>query len=307
MAGAGRWICPCLFTIAKMTDLRLIRKRNTEERLEIVNYKNADGSILPTLQFPGLAGVDVAQHFYTTRLGGVSTGYLGTLNLSWSRGDDPACVRENFRRVAAAFGTTEDHFVLTHQVHGTKVAMVTAEHAGCGVTRPEAWDDVDGVMTNVPGIILGTFVADCVPLLFVDPVHHAVAASHSGWRGTVGRMGAVTLQRMQEAYGTDPADVHVGIGPSICQDCYEVSDDVAEAFIQAFPGHQEAILIDKHNGHQQLNLWEACRITLLEAGVPASQIEMTDICTMENAGVLFSHRGAQGRRGNIGGFVMLRH
>lgn len=284
----------------------LIRKQNTRDHLNVVNYTNADGSVLPTLQFPGLGGVGIAQHFYTTRLGGVSAGHLASLNLSFSRGDDSENVHENFRRVAAAFGTTEDHFVLTHQVHETRVATVTADLAGCGVTRPEAWDNVDGLITNVPGIILGTFVADCVPLLFVDPVHKAVAASHSGWRGTVGRMGAVTLQRMQEEYGTDPADVHVGIGPSICQACYEVSDDVADEFIREFPGHEAEILIDKHNGHQQLDLHEACRITLLEAGVPAEHIEVTDICTMENSSILFSHRGSQGRRGNIGGFIMLK-
>lgn len=289
-----------------MSELQFSRHADAATHLDVVNYENADGSMLPTLQFPGLAKQDCARHCYTTRLGGVSTGHLASLNLSFTRGDDPANVRENFRRVAAAFGTTEDHFVLTHQVHQTKVATVTAEMAGAGVTEPERWDDVDGLITNVPGLILGTFVADCVPLLFVDPVHKAIGASHSGWRGTVGRMGAVTLQRMHEEYGTDPADVHVGIGPSICQDCYEVSDDVAIEFRKAFPGHEEEILIDKHNGHQQLDLWEACRITLREAGVPADQIEVTDICTMENKEVLFSHRGAAGLRGNIGGFVMLR-
>lgn len=288
-----------------MAEFTLIRKQNTQNHLDVVNYTNEDGSILPTLQFKGLGALKGVRHLYSTRLGGVSTGYLGTLNLSFSRGDDPERVHENFRRIAAVLGTTEDHYVLTHQVHGTKVATVTEGHAGCGVTRPEAWDDVDGLITNVPGIILSTFVADCVPLLFADPVHHAIAASHSGWRGTVGRMGAVTLQRMQEEYGTDPADVHVGIGPSICQACYEVSDDVANEFLREFPGYETQILIDKHNGHQQLDLWEACRITLIEAGVPADQIEETDICTMENADVLFSHRGSQGHRGNIGGFIML--
>lgn len=274
--------------------------------MQVVEYPNSDGSLLPTLQFPQLQSLKQVRHFFTTRQGGVSTGYLESLNLSFTRGDEPEAVLENFGRVAAALGTTNDRFVLTHQVHDVKIGIASGELAGCGVTRPAAWDDVDGVITNEPGIALGIFVADCVPLLLADPVHHAVGASHSGWRGTVKRMGAVTLQKMQEEYGTNPADVYVGIGPSICQDCYEVSDNVAEEFIREFPTHVREILIDKHNGHQQLNLWEACRITLIEAGVPADHIEMTDLCTCENAEYLFSHRATQGKRGNIGGFIMLQ-
>ncbi len=279
---------------------------NAYSAMQVVEYTNSDGSSLPTLQFAGLGSLPGMSHFYTTRQGGVSDGCLSSLNLSFTRGDDPTNVQENFARVAAAFETTPDHFALTSQVHDTKIGVVTKELSGCGVTKPAAWNDVDGVITNVPGIILGIFVADCVPLLFADPVHKAIAASHSGWRGTVGRMGAVTLRRMNEEYGTDPKDVYVGIGPSICQDCYEVSDDVAEEFKKVFPEHVDEILIDKHNGHQQLDLWEACRITLIEAGVPKDHIEVTDLCTCENAEVLFSHRASQGKRGNIGGFIMMQ-
>lgn len=275
------------------------------EVLQETDCMNGDGSVLPLLQFPKLAQLTGIRHGFTTRMGGVSGGDLGALNLSFSRGDDPANVRENFRRVAEVFGTTCGHFVLTRQVHGTNVVRAKRSDAGAGVTGPLPWESADGLITNVPGLLLGCFAADCVPILFADPVHRAVGASHSGWRGTVKRMGAVTLQRMKEEFGTNPADVFCGIGPSICRDHYEVSDDVADAFRTEFPLQQEAIVQDLHNGHALLDLWEACRVTLVEAGVRPENIEVTDICTACNPDRLFSHRASHGRRGNIGGFIML--
>ena len=127
-------------------------------------YRNEDGSRLPVLVFPALNAAGFAQHCFTTRLGGVSDGYLGTLNLSFTRGDDPANVHENFRRVAAVFGKGEDSFVLSCQEHHTNVRRVGREDAGAGVIKPLPWTDVDGLITDEPGIILGTFFADCVPL-----------------------------------------------------------------------------------------------------------------------------------------------
>ena len=119
-------------------------------------------------------------------------------------------------------------------------------------------------------------------------------------------MGAVTLRRMREEFGTRPADVLCAVGPSICQEHYEVSSDVAECFRKEFPGYEEQILIDKEDGHALLNLWEVCRITLLEAGVPDKNISVTDICTCCNPELLFSHRASRGRRGNFGGFIMIK-
>ena len=307
-------------------------------------YVNKDGSVLPVLVFPALEEGNIAQHMITTRRGGVSSGIYATLNLSFGRGDDDANVHENIRRVAAAFGTDEAHMVFSHQVHETNVLRVTAADAGMGVTRPMAWPSADGLVTNEPGLVLGTFFADCVPLLFLDPVHRAVGVSHSGWRGTVGRIGRVTLEVMCREFGTDPADVLVGIGPSICQDHYEVSEDVAARFREEFPdGAESADGADSgadgagsnageaggkvypgageaggevrrthpmlryagRPGHMQLDLWEACRVTLLEAGVSEENIHVTDICTCCNPDLLFSHRASRGRRGNIGAFIML--
>ena len=183
---------------------------------------------------------------------------------------------------------------------------MTKEDAGKGVICPRDYTDVDGLITNVSGLTLVTFYADCVPLYFVDPVHHAIGLSHSGWRGTVARMGKCTLEAMHNAFGTEASDVYCAIGPTICQDCYEISEDVAVQFMQAFPGHTSEILIDKGNGKYQLDLWKANEIVLLDAGVKKDHLEVTDVCTCCNPELLFSHRASHGKRGNLGAFLCLK-
>lgn len=282
-------------------------RKGTTETLRERDFTNRDGSMLPSLYFPSLEKDGIAMNLISTRLGGVSEGQFATMNLTKSRGDSRENVLENFSRIAAAFGTDLQHCISSNQTHETTVLRVGAKDAGMGLTRPMEWDSADGLVTNEPGLVLSTFYADCVPLLFVDPVNRAVGASHSGWRGTAGRIGRVTVETMQREFGTDPAHLLVGIGPSICADHYEVSEDVADVFRKEFPGHEEELLTYRGNpGHVQLNLWEACRIALTEAGVPEKNISVTDICTACNPDLLFSHRASQGKRGNIGAFVMLR-
>ena len=156
------------------------------------------------------------------------------MNLSFTRGDDPEKVRENFRRMGMVIGFETKDLVLSDQTHTTNVRLVTEADRGKGFDRERDYTDVDGLVTDTPGLMLVTIYADCVPLYFVDPVHKAVGLSHSGWKGTVHRIGKVTLERMKEAFGTRPEDVQAAIGPSICQDCYEVSEDVARAFMDEF-------------------------------------------------------------------------
>lgn len=263
-----------------------------------------DGSCLPLLYFPLLEETGMVEHCFTTRMGGVSKGIYESLNLSFTRGDEQGAVEENFRRVAEALGADVSQFVLSDQTHTTHVRKVSRADAGHGLTRDKYFFDVDGLMTDEPGLVLSTFYADCVPLYFVDPVHGAIALSHSGWRGTVARMGRVTIEAMGRAYGTRPEDLRCAIGPSICQACYEVSGDVAEQFWQEFPKHREALLEQNGKGKFQLDLWRANEIILEEAGVPKEQIAVTDICTCCNPGLLFSHRASGGKRGNLGAFLM---
>lgn len=272
-------------------------------RLEYAELDN--GEMFPLLKFPALSELDLVRHGFTTRAGGVSQGMFSTLNLSFTRGDEEAAVRENYRRTAQALGVDMERIVCSVQTHTTNVRVVTEQDAGKGLVRPRDYEDVDGLVTNVPGITLNTFFADCVPLFFVDPVNRAVGLSHSGWRGTVNRMGQATLAVMQEHYGTRPEDAVCAVGPSICQDCYEVSGDVADAFYREFPGHGDEILTDKGNGKYQLDLWKANEIVLLDAGVKREHISVTDICTCCNPKLLFSHRASHGKRGNLGAFLSL--
>lgn len=258
------------------------------------------------LTYPQIDACGLVRHGFTTRLGGVSEGIWSSMNLSFTRGDKAEHVQENYRRIADAVGFPVEKIVCSDQTHTTNVEAVTAGRCGEGVLRPRTWSDVDGMVTNVPGVVLATFYADCVPLYFVDPVHRAVGLSHSGWRGTVGQIGAVTLRKMHDEYGTDPADVLAAVGPSICQDCYEVSADVAEAFEREFSGHEEEILTDKGNGKYQLDLWRANAIVLSEAGILQEHLSVTDICTCCNPRLLFSHRASRGKRGNLGAFLSLR-
>lgn len=260
---------------------------------------------IPFLQFPALSATGMVKHCFTTRAGGVSKGIFSSLNLSFTRGDDPEAVQENYRRVAQALNVDYERIVCSDQTHTTNVRVVTEADAGKGVIRPKDYTDVDGMITNVPGLTLGTFYADCVPLYFVDPIHRAIGLSHSGWRGTVARMGRETLRRMREEYNTEPQDVLCAIGPSICQDCYEVSEDVAEEFRKEFIGHEQEILINKGKGKYQLDLWKANEIVLLEAGIRREHLSVTDICTCCNPDQLFSHRASHGKRGNLGAFLGL--
>ena len=283
-----------------------LEKKNPNNILVVRNHEITEKEVLPLLHYPILEETGIVEHCFTTRLGGVSEGVCSTLNLSFSRGDDPAAVMENYRRVAKTFEKTADDFVCTDQTHTTNVLQVGKKEKGYGVTREKPYTDVDGLITVEPGVILSTFYADCVPLYFVDPVHKAIGLSHSGWRGTVGRMGQKTLEAMNIAYGTRPEEVIAAIGPSICQDCYEISADVAEHFYEEFPDHGEEILINKGNGKYQLDLWKTNEIVLLEAGIMPEHLAVTNICTCCNAEVLFSHRASHGKRGNLAAFLMLK-
>ena len=236
---------------------------------------------------------------FSTRLGGVSEGYFAEMNLCFGRGDPDETVRENFRIFGRAVGFSIDDLVISAQTHTTNVIRVGADDRGLGITRTEHLNDIDGLITNERYVGLILEFADCVPLYFADPVHHAIGLSHSGWKGTANRMGEVTVKAMQNAFGSDPADLIAVIGPSICQDCYEVSEDVACHF-------PASCLIDKGNGKYQLDLAEANRLILKESGLKPQNIYKPDLCTRCNPDLLFSHRATQGKRGNLGAFLMIK-
>ena len=276
-----------------------------KNKARIFDIKEVEG--VPVLQYPLFEATKVVCHGISTREGGVSEGVYRSMNLSFSRGDKLENVMENYRRIANTIGVSVENIVCSAQTHTTNVKIVTQEDAGKGVIREKDYTDVDGLITNVPGLCLATFYADCVPLLFVDPIERVVAASHSGWRGTVGKIGKVTVEKMQCEFGCRPENIYAAIGPSICQNCYEVSEDVIIQFKENFAkDYWNQLFYKKENGKYQLNLWAANEIILSEAGITSDHMAVTNLCTCCNPEDLFSHRASQGKRGNLAAFIALK-
>ena len=269
----------------------------------IINTDQRHGVVY--LTFPKLAQAGVC-HGFSTRMGGVSEGYLGTMNLSFTRGDDPDKVYENFRRIGEAIGFPQDNLVLSAQIHETRIRIVGEQDKGDGILRPTV-PGVDGLVTDVPGIPLYTSYADCVPLLFYDPEHQVIAMAHSGWKGTAAKIGEKMVHFLGDHYGTRPEALIAAIGPSICQACYEVSEDVAEAMRAILPEDvARTALEEKGGGKYQLDLWKTNEWILLHAGILPEHLDVTDLCTCCNSDKLFSHRASHGRRGNMGAFMYLK-
>ena len=254
-------------------------------------YKNTNGLI--TLHCAPLD--DIAVHCFTTRKGGVSTGYLAQTNLSFSR-EDRETVLENYRRICAAEGFCMERMTLTDQTHTDTVRLVDEATAGMGMSKPGDITDTDGLITRLANTPLAVFVADCAPVLMADKHSGAVAAVHSGWRGTLKGIAARALEQMHAAYGTRTEDVIAAVGPCIGGCCYEVGQD----FKDAFGGKWEHLFTPKGEKYH-FDLKEANRLVLQEAGV--GEIYVTDECTCCKPDLLFSHRATKGKRGNMAGII----
>ena len=290
-------------------------------------YKNKDGSFLPVNVSGLLEKTGMVRHFFAGRQGGVSLGVYESLNLSFTRGDNPEAVLENYRRVAAALGTDPDHIVCTDQTHTVNIRKVTANDGGKGITKPRDYTDVDGLITNEPGIALSVFTADCVPVMLADPVRRVIATAHSGWRGTAGGITEKVISIMGEDYGCDPKNIICAIGPCVCKKCYEVSPDVAEKFFgfsnvmpdinatksEGYGVPQDCckredtnnVMTKKADGKFLLDLRKIVALTAKAAGVPEENIDVTELCTCCEPDRFFSHRYHHDDRGNMGAFIML--
>lgn len=252
------------------------------------------------LTFPALEETGIARHLISTRLGGVSGGEFSSMNLSFSRGDQEERVRENYRRIGRILGCELEDMVAARQTHTVNIRRVTREDRGKGITIPADYEEIDGLMTDQRGIVLVIYFADCVPLFFIDPVHGAVGLAHSGWRGTAAGIGSYMVRAMGEAYGTRPEELYAAVGPCICGDCYEVDGDVASQF------KGRGVRPGKRPGKYQLELRQANRQLLLQAGIREDRLQVADLCTCCNPEYLFSHRASGGRRGSLAGFLGLR-
>ena len=280
------------------------------EREKTAIHRNERNGV-PYYTFPLFEKVGLV-HGFSTKLGGVSKGDCATMNLSFHRGDDPDDVLENHKRFAKAVGYDYHNLVFSDQVHKADIHVVTKDDLGKGIVRESDSKEIDGLITQDKEAVLMTFFADCVPLFFYDPVHQAIGASHSGWRGSEAKIGARTVEAMGQAFGTRPEDLLAVIGPSICQSCYEVSEKVADKFYQNIhPDYWDEILIEEDfrpgetRPRYLLDLWRVNEVILMDAGIPQDQIQVSGLCTSCHSDELFSHRVTNGKRGNLAGVITL--
>ena len=279
-----------------------------EHPFPLVEYTISTG-ILPMVESPLFQRETGLQHGFSTRKGGVSKEHLASLNLSFSVEDAKENVLENFRRIGERFGKTPEDFVLSKQSHETKVLKVGRKDRGKGITKDRDYEGIDALITDEEGIILSCFSADCVPILFYDPIHKAVGACHSGWRGTKGKILQNVVEEMRKHFSSNPAEILIAIGPSICKEQYVVSEDLALSFLEDYPdvGENSSSPIQRISKDKfQLDLWDLNRRIALDSGIKEEHISISGYCTMENPELFFSHRYSQGKRGLQGAFICLQ-
>ncbi len=243
-----------------------------------------------------------AKHAFTTRFGGVSGGEFATLNLGSNRGDDPEAVRENYRRVCALFGADENGACVTNQVHKNDVRVVTGadRHICLGPVPYEA----DGLVTAEKGLPIFCFTADCVPVLLWDREGRAIGAVHCGWRSSVGDILHSALEAMG-SLGAEPSAIRAAIGPAIGSCCFETDDDVPEAITAWLRGDTEGLFTKRADGKTLVDLRGANARRLMQLGVPAEDIDVSDECTFCSHDKYWSHRYTRGRRGSQASVIML--
>ena len=245
-------------------------------------------------QFENLAAEKEVDHFVTGR-----NSHSGTseFTLSFSSTDDKEQIRKYRRDLASAMEVEPDQLFFPSQVHETRIVKITSR------TQKEELMQTDALITNERRVCIAVMSADCVPILLFDRKNKAVAAVHSGWRGTVAKILSKTLERMHSEFGTTGRDLLAGIGPSVSQDSYEVGEEVVEAVRSTFE-KSASLLIPQPNNKAKLDLWAANRLQLLEFGVSPDSIETSDLCTVKNNADFFSAR--KGDRGRFAAGILLR-
>ena len=236
-------------------------------------------------------------HGFSTRLGGVSTGALASLNLrsAGASGDLPEHVEENYRRFCAAVGMDERRAVLSHQVHGDTVRVVTEQDAGKGLWCARDYE-ADALVTNVPGLPLFVFSADCIVLLLCDPEAGCVGAVHASWRGTALRIAQKAVEKMAEQFGARPERIQAAIGAGIGPCCFETDGDVPEAMEQAM-GEEALPFLARRGAKWMVDLKGLNRRQLVLSGVPGDQIAVSGLCTACCPELYWSHRKMGNARG----------
>lgn len=260
-----------------------------------VNKKNE-------LEYLTSSALEGAVHCFSTRFGGVSEGALASLNLGVHRGDRPANVRENYRRLGAAVGFDPKNTVFTKQVHSDIVQRVGRQDCGRGLVFPVE-EARDGLVTDEPGVALTIFSADCTPVLLFDPVARAIGAAHAGWRGTAAGIAARTVEAMRREFGCRPENLRAAIGPCISQCCFETDSDVPEAMLAAL-GAEAQSAIRPAGEKYYVDLKQLNALWLRRAGV--TEIDISCDCTACQPQRFWSHRRVGNQRGSLAAVIMLK-
>ena len=250
-------------------------------------------------------GFSGAAHGFSTRLGGVSPAPWDSLDLGANRGDDPDRVRENFRRFCAALGTNFHTIVKNHQVHSDLVRPVTLDDVSEDCALPSRCD-ADGLITDVPGLCLTIFSADCIPVLLYDPVKRVIAAAHAGWRGTALGIAARAAEQMQRDYGCRPGDIRAAIGPGISPCCFETHQDVPDGLCAGLGTAAEAYIRPlSQKGKFSVDLKGANALWLRQAGLAPEHIAVCSACTCCDLSQFWSHRKQGNQRGSMAAMIQL--
>ena len=251
---------------------------------------------------PAFTETGLVHHGFTTRLGGVSAPPLDRMNLGIGRGDDPAAVRENYAIAGRAIGFPPERLVFFPQVHGSDIFVAGEQDAGMGfrAARPE----FDGIITNEKNLPLATFHADCTPIFLLDPVRGVAGVVHAGWRGTAQRAAGCAVAKMQEVIACRPQDILAGIGPCGRSCCYETDQDVPDA-MRAALGEDAGVHMHCAGAKWRVDLAGLNRLVLLQSGVQAEHITMSELCTCCQPDVFWSHRRTGGVRGAMAAIIML--
>jgi YfiH family protein len=244
-------------------------------------------------QFDQLGTEPKVRHFVTDRQSG---GDEEPFTLSYSSHPDRNFIEHNRRKLAEAMDVSEERLFFPSQVHGTNIVSVAANTAKAELM------DTDALITAETAVCIAVMSADCVPILLYDPRNRAVGAVHAGWRGTVNTILAKTVRAMRDKFNTDAKDLLAAIGPSICQNSYEVGEEVLAQVEKTF-GRSSQLVVSTAPGKGKLDLWKANKIQLLEAGVIASNIEVSGLCTAQNNANFFSAR--RGDNGRFAAGIML--
>ncbi|MCR4716799.1 MAG: peptidoglycan editing factor PgeF [Lachnospiraceae bacterium] len=296
----------------------MINIEEAKKRIESVNSRgdlrnrtrlNTDHEV-PFVENEAFRAFSNIIHGFSTRLGGVSAGIYESMNLGLYLDDERANVIENYKRFSDALGVDYERISCPNQIHNSNVLVVTNKDAGDGITRDLSHKDVDAQITNEANIPLIVYSADCVPILFCDPVKNVIGSAHAGWRGTVAGIAAKVVNKMQDVYGSDPKDIRALIGPSISMDNYEVDENVINEvknceYINMSDGSDGLYRTVKSKGKYMLNLWAVNELILTNAGLNHNHIYNTNLCTFKNHDLFFSHRYTAGKRGLNAGIIMI--